>query len=229
MVRPLMVSPTLGKAAATYEHLKTLILTGQLKPERRLAPQDLGPAFGVSQTPMREALPRLATEGLVEWRMGQGYYSKGFSLSEQIDLAVTSQEFLMTVMRRSRGSRPKVLLQSLSALTGASIDEPDGAERVARMAEEMYVGLAEASGNTVLASFTKNVIDRTYVVRRMDLQDRWTGEMSAMALGAIGRALLTEDVESAQRIGREILENRLVRMAGLVKMANRRASAAKFP
>lgn len=48
------------------ERLRGAIVVGDLPPGSRLRTADLAERFGVSATPLREALQRLATEGLVE-------------------------------------------------------------------------------------------------------------------------------------------------------------------
>ncbi|MGG1575967.1 GntR family transcriptional regulator [Fictibacillus sp. NRS-1165] len=49
-----------------YVHLKNAILSLELKPEERLHDKDLAEKFGISRTPVREALKRLEDEGLIE-------------------------------------------------------------------------------------------------------------------------------------------------------------------
>ena len=54
---------TLGER--TYSEIKKLIQTGQVKPGQRLRYHELVQKLGVSQTPIKEALMRLESEGLV--------------------------------------------------------------------------------------------------------------------------------------------------------------------
>ncbi|WP_066296717.1 GntR family transcriptional regulator [Bacillus sp. FJAT-29937] len=49
-----------------YESLKKAIVTLELEPGQRIMDKDLATQFGVSRTPVREALKRLEDEGLVE-------------------------------------------------------------------------------------------------------------------------------------------------------------------
>jgi DNA-binding GntR family transcriptional regulator len=52
--------------------LRAGILSGELAPGSRLVVADLAERYGVSPTPLREALRRLAAEGLVEWLPQRG-------------------------------------------------------------------------------------------------------------------------------------------------------------
>ena len=64
-----------GSAADTaYRHIRHAIITGELKPGETLREGHLAEAIGVSRTPVREALSRLGSEGLVvleRYRRGQ--------------------------------------------------------------------------------------------------------------------------------------------------------------
>ena len=57
---------------AVYRHLKDLLLSGRFSPGERLSEPLLAQELGVSRTPVREALMRLAEEGLVELVPGKG-------------------------------------------------------------------------------------------------------------------------------------------------------------
>lgn len=49
-----------------YDRIRTEILSGQLEPGERLNDDDLTSWLGVSRTPIREALARLAADGLID-------------------------------------------------------------------------------------------------------------------------------------------------------------------
>src|SRR5207244_9276457 len=70
--RPAMtiVAPSVVDVVA--EELRTLILSGSLKPGERLVEERLTERFGVSRPPLREALRLLEQEGLVERRPRRG-------------------------------------------------------------------------------------------------------------------------------------------------------------
>ena len=59
-----------------YEILKNQIINEELAPGERLLDDKLASSFGVSRTPVREALTRLTSEGLVEIIPRSGIYVK---------------------------------------------------------------------------------------------------------------------------------------------------------
>ena len=56
-----------------YEHLKSDILSGHYSPGEKLAEEHLAETLGVSRTPVREALHKLESEGLIKPRKKRGF------------------------------------------------------------------------------------------------------------------------------------------------------------
>jgi len=69
-----------------YEHLKTSILSGLLSPEERLTEEHLAEMLGVSRTPVREALYKLESEGLIQQLETRGFIVSGDSKEEVEEL-----------------------------------------------------------------------------------------------------------------------------------------------
>ncbi|WP_139974469.1 GntR family transcriptional regulator [Ochrobactrum sp. CGA5] len=67
-------------------HLRDMIIEGQLEPGTRLHEGQLGEQLGVSRTPLREAIKYLASEGLVELVPSRGAVVKRFSASDVRDM-----------------------------------------------------------------------------------------------------------------------------------------------
>lgn len=59
-----------------YEYLRRKLVCGELPPGARLSNRQLAQEIGVSFTPVREAINRLASEGLVEYVRGSGAFVK---------------------------------------------------------------------------------------------------------------------------------------------------------
>src|ERR1700738_548172 len=62
----LMLIARLSLHDETVARLRTMITEGELAPGSRIAERELCDSFGISRTPLREALKVLASEGLVE-------------------------------------------------------------------------------------------------------------------------------------------------------------------
>ena len=72
--------PTL--AVQLVEQLRQLIFDGDLEPGSRLQEEELSQRFGVSRTPLREALKLLTAEGLITFQPNRGATVTQLSLTE---------------------------------------------------------------------------------------------------------------------------------------------------
>lgn len=69
-----------------YEQVKDMIFSGSVNIGEKLATQQLADHLGVSRTPVREALVRLASEGLVTRGENQGYSVRRLTLKDATNL-----------------------------------------------------------------------------------------------------------------------------------------------
>jgi DNA-binding GntR family transcriptional regulator len=70
----------------TYNNLKSDVLAGRFNPGERLTEEHLARTMGVSRTPVREALHKLASEGLVKPLESRGFSVARDSREEMEDL-----------------------------------------------------------------------------------------------------------------------------------------------
>lgn len=88
--RPAGPARTTGTLVAdsVYESIRRAILGGELPPGHRLRQNDVATEFQVSHTPVREALARLASEGLVTLRPRRGAEVNSIDPSDVADIYV---------------------------------------------------------------------------------------------------------------------------------------------
>ena len=80
----------------TYDKIRDAILSGELAAGQHLTETDLANSIGVSRTPVRDALLRLSTEGLVEMQRNHGATVRSFSerdIFEIFELRATLESF----------------------------------------------------------------------------------------------------------------------------------------
>jgi DNA-binding GntR family transcriptional regulator len=69
-----------------YEHLKASILSGRFNPGERLTEEHLAKELGISRTPIREALHKLESEGLIEPLATRGFIASQDSQADVEEL-----------------------------------------------------------------------------------------------------------------------------------------------
>ena len=137
-------------AAAIHDTLKAEILHGQHEPGTPFREVGLAERFGVSRTPVREALGRLQQEGLLE-RGGRGLQVRRFDPEEMMqvyDLRILLEGQAAFEAATARTEMDLVLLDSLLT-RDRNLEDPDNATRL-NTNVEFHETLWSATRNPVL-------------------------------------------------------------------------------
>ena len=94
-------------AERIYEQLKDLLLSGPIRPGTRLEPARLAGNLSSSVTPVRDALHRLAGEGLVDMRTSDGFHLPLLTEGLLGDLYRWNDELMRIALRRRKRSRSR--------------------------------------------------------------------------------------------------------------------------
>ena len=138
-----------------HEELLERIVAGELPPGARLRQEALAEELGVSRTPLREALARLVTEGLVEFAPNRGATVAGRDFSDM-----------------EQAWRARLVIEPGAARLAAERCDPEAIERMRetvdrqrRVADdvtasfelnrEFHLTLVAGSGNPHLAQFSE--------------------------------------------------------------------------
>lgn len=76
------LSPNLHEA--TFQQLRTLLVEGKIAPGCKLNERELAESLNVSRTPIREAIRRLAADGLVELIVNRGAFAVQLSIEDVV-------------------------------------------------------------------------------------------------------------------------------------------------
>ena len=68
-----------------YDYIVRQIEIGDLEPGTRLSEAELMEIFSVSRTPIREALIRLASDGIIQNASRKGFFIKGFNRQDVLE------------------------------------------------------------------------------------------------------------------------------------------------
>ncbi|MBB3178578.1 GntR family transcriptional regulator [Variovorax sp. Sphag1AA] len=202
-------------APQVLERLRDAILSLELEPGAVLARQELAEQFGVSQTPVREALLRLSEEGLVD------VFPQHATLVSRIDLAAARQaHFLrrsieLEIVHQLAEEAPPGLVQDLeaqiarqAALASAQL-YGDFVEADRRFHQLMY----EAAGVAGLWDMVARMSGHVDRLRRLHLPTAGKTEAILRDHRAIAQAIKRGDPAGAQKALRKHLSGTLSAVA----------------
>ncbi|MCY9787041.1 GntR family transcriptional regulator [Nocardiopsis sp. EMB25] len=186
-----------------YALMREEVLSGRISPHTRLGEVRLAEHFGVSRTPVREALARLHSDGLVE-RRENGFYVTVPNLAELRDL------YELRVTLELRGIARAIEDPAITHDPGILADERERWEKLRAeppepdpsfvlLDEEYHAALSRASGNRALTESLVSVNQRIRRVRMYDFltEDRITSTITEHL--QIVEHLTARELDSAYR------------------------------
>jgi len=161
-----------------YGLILDAIDVGVFKPGDRLVESDLADRFGVSRTPIREALQRLETQSLLE-RDGRSLIVASLDHNQMAELYVVRRELegLAAALAARHATDEEVqVLRDMVAADDALVDQPvDLAKANRRFHQQIH-----------LASHNR------YLVQQLDLVHRSMALMATTSLAAEGRGRIAQ-------------------------------------
>ena len=151
-----------------FETLKRRILNWEYPPGRHLVEEELCQEFGVSRSPVREALNRLAAYGLLETVPHRGCLVKVLDIKTIKDLYHLRLALELYAVESLAG-RPEQAAPVVQALRRDWSDPAArSAEGWAELDRRFHVGLAEVEGNALLLEQLEAVNERLTLLRPFD-------------------------------------------------------------
>ena len=136
-----------------FEYLRDLILQGDIEPQTVISQVELAERLGVSRTPLREALGRLAHEGLIEAEPNRRSRVIGFDPND-LEIVYASRIFY----------EPLALLRTVPRLTGENVAALDRSleemRRASRANEYAAWEVAHREFHRLLATYASGVLER---------------------------------------------------------------------
>jgi DNA-binding GntR family transcriptional regulator len=188
-----------------YNSIKEYILEGRLDEDSRLTEEFLSTQLGISKSPIREALNRLETEGLIRIEPRKGAYLRRLSPEEVHDL-YDLREALETHVMRTAKLTPALFAELHQCLKRhRTFLKTNDRTRYIEEDVHFHAHLANATDNAQLCAVLENIQNQIWLSRRKtyDLS-------SSTAPGhheAIVEALERKDRGKAEAIMREHIQN----------------------
>lgn len=193
-----------------YLDLRARIVNKELKPSQRLLEVKIATEMGVSRTPVREALRRLASEGLVRIVPNSGARVASPTANE-MESAYSVREYLenMSVELACRNGVDRRLLEKAEEVLGAE-ENAFAARDIDAFLEannSFHRLIAAAAKNPVLSEYVESIMMRTNVYMFFFNHFNDSENFSSAEHRAIIRAIAKRDKEGAQNRMKEHLKH----------------------
>ncbi len=159
------LTPAPRRSTVEYlaEELRTAVMSGQLAPGTQLGEADLAERFQVSRGPVREALQRLVSEGILHAVVNRGVFVNELTLDDVIDVyrtrSVIERGALEIVLAERREETTRTLEPCVRAMRAAA--RRGDASAVSDGDQEFHEILVESSGSPRLIRAMRTLLVET--------------------------------------------------------------------
>ncbi|MEM9422871.1 MAG: GntR family transcriptional regulator [Pseudomonadota bacterium] len=195
-------TPRESRATEIQQALEREIVSGELKPGVRLNEYDLAQKFNASRTPVREAIQRLESKGIVNTELGKGAFVARPDPTRLIQLfeALSEVEGLC-----ARLAARRITTKELDALERNHEEYKQAAvkgeaDEYFKKGMEFHHLIAQYSRNAVLQEIMQDLSNRVGHYRRRTLELPQRLEKSIREHGLVIEALRNQDPDAVEQL-----------------------------
>lgn len=201
-----------SRAEYAYEKLRSAIRSNVLRPGQRLREAELAKLFDISRTPIREAIGRLTTEGLVQLT------ARGLSVTSLSKQQVREVYYVRAVLEGAAAQLAAIRVTPMEIAAMRAFVEPFATGispgEAARLNELFHQAILDAAHNEYLTraltrlSDTLSLLPRTTFEREGRIQEVMQEHLNIL------KAFEARDAVGAEKFAREHIQN-----AGAARLA----------
>ncbi len=190
--------------ADIYDVLFDKIIRGDYEQGEKLKEDELSAEFGVSRTPVREAIRLLARDGLVELQPKRSAKVIGINADDVEEIYEIRRSLEILALRYSM---PFLYIQGLKELREEirQSAKSDDVDTIMRADENFHNYFIQASGKRRLITILEQMYQLLHHFRQLGFQTRKARESATRFHLALIDALSIRDLEAAERILNEHL------------------------
>jgi DNA-binding GntR family transcriptional regulator len=177
--------------------IRERILAGEFQPGERLAEEALSAELGVSRMPVREALRKLAAEGIVTIEPRRGASVTSYTpqqVQELVEVRATLEALNAKLAARRKDPEQFAELHRVLAV-GTKINEKTDLATIQENNNRFHEALEAIGANSVLSSIVRSLRDRTALIfarqSRARVRENWKEHAE------IVKAVISGDAEMA--------------------------------
>ncbi|MEZ5798549.1 MAG: GntR family transcriptional regulator [Paracoccaceae bacterium] len=190
-----------------YHTIRKLLIEFHLKPEERINEVQLSRSLGLSRTPVREALNRLASEGFVTLTPNRGFFVRSLSTEGLLDLyelrSIIECAGFRLMCDRAEDDQIERLRSYWQIEPGYATRAPD---EVLTQDETFHLMIARSSGNPELVATLSSINARIRFIRRIQIEHVTHDNAQIYAHRAIVDAAVRRDADKGVALLRAHIE-----------------------
>lgn len=154
------------KEIIIYKNLKQAIIQQTLRPNVQLVEKDIAESFGVSRTPVRNVLRRLAYERLVKIIENKGAFVSCSSKEESKEVFEMRRIIEAVAVRKACQLYNQEQIQELKTMVDDEQNVTDDTDpyEVVQMFGDFHLKIAEMGGNSYFYQYLEDLISLTNVI-----------------------------------------------------------------
>ncbi|MGE4612201.1 MAG: GntR family transcriptional regulator [Paracoccaceae bacterium] len=183
-----------------YNAIREMAIEYHFAPGETIRETRLATHLNVSRTPVREALNRLVTEGLITFQKNRGFFCRTIGADELLYLAEArlGLELMSVNLAIERATDAQLRTISDFWIDADANAAKSSSAKMARKDEKFHDMIAKASQNTVIRNFLNNISARIRYVRRLEVEKKVRVGADFKHHFLIAEALINRDNKKAE-------------------------------
>lgn len=148
------------KSELAHQHIQRMILSGELRPGDRLKSREVSERLGISETPIREAIRALASEGWLEMTNHVGAVVQGLKVEQIHEISTLRGEISALAIRLNGPVFDAAMLARLTANVEAMSKEVDAGnvQGFAELNDEFHRLLCDGPNSPWCAKILESIL-----------------------------------------------------------------------
>lgn len=196
-----------------YQQLRTAISEGRFQPGARIREEEVAHHLGVSRTPVREAIRRLQTRGLLTMAPGSGLIIVELSKQQTLELYAFRELLEGAAARLAAQHVSPSEIDALRHIQEEFRQHMDDPKQLARINRLFHSTIIDAAHNQYMLDSLNNLTDALALLRNTTFSVPGRPETALIEHEAIITAIAARDSDAAEQAARShIAEAQRARM-----------------
>jgi DNA-binding GntR family transcriptional regulator len=196
-----------SRSELAYQKLRQAIEAGELKPGQRVMEVEIADWLKVSRTPVREALRRLESEGMLEMEPRNGLVVASISRQAMLELYVMREVLEGTAARLCARNASDIELLELSELVKREAKLVDDLDALVRHNRQFHEAVHRGAHNRYLEKSLSAVNDSMWLLGRSQMLIPDRAQESVREHAELLKAIERRDPDAADEVARRHVQS----------------------